>query len=616
MDKFPEFYRSMSHRLFAVMDAIGVSEDIVYRRRHAYLKQESMRSIFYQLSEINIKTYHFGSQTEGTTTPEMDSDLDTLDCQQNFNVITDNSYWKTGKENMSIIQNDLTPPGHCRLHEVDFLSESEDYPHEECLFDEENRLILPNTFAVNVEKSAFEYLGFGYERHGPSGSPFPDKDIVNGFLCSTWPLDSSLWLGRPRALHWLSSEVIAEVLEGGCFIVSVGHPESENEKVEWRVSFSKSERVLTFNINITQIKCYVLLKLIKNEVLKLIAGDQFTSYHCKLVLLFTIERLPTGLWVSENLLSCLFMCLKTMQMFFISGYCPHVFNPAVNLFAGKITLNVRLNLLTCITSIINDDVRCLLSLKSDSLGNLLALFSSRVNIRSMTCSSDSALKTEKLIIGKLAYDEHVSLCGDLFSVLSYTIKPEHSVQECIKRIINHMKNSLHYFTNGDSYEKASAQMFVAYLCSFLASLYVAYSKDHVPKFVYSLVDVLYKLSESSLGIDVASSKLKLATLYYHKGDLQKASYILKTIENMFENHVTPICGNCDCNDSPHKEFVIQFSAYLAKTSQKRVLHTVLLFCDRNSRAVHLHSDMRCIDPPVMTFEIEKKVCKNGWTGRK
>ena len=298
MDKFPEFYKPISDRLFVAMDTIGVSKYLVSSRRDAYLKRETMRSVFFQLSGLNIKTYHFGSQTEGTTTIGMNSDLDTLDCQQSFNVITDYNLKDAEKENMFLVQNDAIPPGHCRLHQADFVPGSDTYPHEECLFDEENRLILPNTFSENVEKSAFEYLGFlGYERHGPSGSPFPDKDIVNGFLCKTWPIKSSMWLDRPRAVHWLSPETVSDILHSECFIVSVGHPESENEHVEWRISFSKSERILLFSMNIAQIQCYVLLKLIKNEILKPIAGDKFTSFHCKIALLFTIERLPSGYWV-------------------------------------------------------------------------------------------------------------------------------------------------------------------------------------------------------------------------------------------------------------------------------------------------------------------------------
>ncbi|XP_060599320.1 uncharacterized protein LOC132752926 [Ruditapes philippinarum] len=560
MDKVqvPVFYKSMSDRLSVVMDTIGVSDYLVSTRRDAYLKRETMRSIFYQLSGLNIRTYHFGSQTEGTTTIGMDSDLDTLDCQQSFNMITDHNLKDMEKENMFLIQNDLTPPGHCRLHQIDFSTESDTYPHDECIFDEEKRLILENKFSLNVEKSAFEYLGFSeYKKHGPSGSPFPNKDIVNGFPCKTWPIKSSLWLDRPRADHWLSRKAVSDVLSSECFIVSVGHQKSENEHVEWRISFSKSERVLLFNMNNIQIKCYVLLKLIKNEILKPIAGDKFTSFHCKITVLFTIERLPNGFWVRENLLSCLYMCLKTLQMFLKSGHCPHIFNPDVNLFAGKITLSVRLNLLQCITNLINDHAKYLLSMKSDSLGTLLTVLTNTLNFLLLlsTCISNVSMETEKCIIGKLIYDKHVSLYGDIFSILSYTIKLEHSVQDFIRTLSNYVKKANDYFVHGIPDEKVSAKLIMAYLRPFIASLLVASSGRKTPRGVYSFVNFLLTLMDKVFCIDVASSKLKLATLYYVKGDIKKTRTILKTIEKKFGNYVVPVCGNCDCIEHPGKKFV-------------------------------------------------------------
>jgi hypothetical protein len=110
------------------------------------------------------------------------------------------------------------------------------------------------------------------------------------------------------------------------------------------------------------------------------------------------------------------MCLKTVQMFIISGHCPHIFNPDVNLFAGKITLSVQLNLLQCITNLINDNAKYLLSIKSDSLGTLLTVLTNTLNFPLLlcTCISNVSMEIEKCIIGKLIYDKHVSLYGDIF----------------------------------------------------------------------------------------------------------------------------------------------------------------------------------------------------------
>jgi D-arabinose 5-phosphate isomerase GutQ len=42
-----------------------------------------------------------------------------------------------------------------------------------------------------------------------------------------------------------------------CFVVGVGKTGSVNEAFEWRISTSFAERCLMFNLNSTQIRCYV-----------------------------------------------------------------------------------------------------------------------------------------------------------------------------------------------------------------------------------------------------------------------------------------------------------------------------------------------------------------------
>ena len=70
------FYDVMSLRLIAALEDMGVTELIVGRRRHTFLQEESVLSVMHKLRGRNVVSYHFGSMTEGTTTPGMGSDID------------------------------------------------------------------------------------------------------------------------------------------------------------------------------------------------------------------------------------------------------------------------------------------------------------------------------------------------------------------------------------------------------------------------------------------------------------------------------------------------------------------------------------------------------------
>ena len=273
-------------------------------------------------------------------------------------------------------------------------------------------------------------------------------------------------------------------------------------------------------------------------------------------------------------------------MFLSMSHCPHVFNPTVNLYSGKLSMGVRLCLLQCITNLIDDHAKCLLSLKSDSLGLHLTLLTNTLCLSNLsyTCSTNIFTKTKKDIIGQLIYDKHVSLYGDMFSILSYTIKLEHSARDCIRILYKHMKKSYDYVIHGSNEEKASGKLIIVYLGPFIASLLVSDSKGRTPQIVHSFIDCLLTLMEKVFCVDIASSKLKLATLYYLKGDIKKTIYLLNTIEKKFDKCVVTLCGNCDCMEHPSKEFVKAVS----NCSDDITAHTCVSTC-----VTFLRQERRC-----------------------
>lgn len=82
----------------------------------------------------------------------------------------------------------------------------------------------------------------------------------------------------------------------GFLVVSASHPESDEKEFQCRISFPEQERLLVTQFNSVQLMCYILLKIIKNEVVKKkIKEDTLTTYHCKTCMLYMLETTPREL---------------------------------------------------------------------------------------------------------------------------------------------------------------------------------------------------------------------------------------------------------------------------------------------------------------------------------
>jgi len=112
------FYGVMSLRLIAALEDLGVTELIIGRRRHMFLQDESMLTWVEQICGRPHVCYHFGSMTEGTTTPGMGSDIDTLCCKESVNIMSGRPDWKRGEVNLLMVKHATCSPQHYRLQAI------------------------------------------------------------------------------------------------------------------------------------------------------------------------------------------------------------------------------------------------------------------------------------------------------------------------------------------------------------------------------------------------------------------------------------------------------------------------------------------------------------------
>ena len=192
--------------------------------------------------------------------------------------------------------------------------------------------------------------------------------------------------------------------ELGCLFVPVGHPHSEEQHLLWRISPSHQERLLLTSFNSVQLQCYILLKLIKKEVIgRLIEGESLSSYHCKTCMLYIIENTPEDFWNPENLVVCLESSLRLLEDWTIKGVCPNYFMPAENMFERRIHGELRLELSKVLQMLVNGKCRYLCLIEDTEFGRAFRAL----------VGCDSIQRVEHLLCEKRIRIKLEYLCGIL-----------------------------------------------------------------------------------------------------------------------------------------------------------------------------------------------------------
>jgi hypothetical protein len=370
MFQSPEYSSTLSLKLSEVLEDVGVNEKMVMKRRRVFMLRENIQTVTWRSLGDNSTTYYFGSQSEGTTTEGLHSDVDVLPVIYNMNVIQDLSEWKQNKRNHLMTQDENVTPGYCFLQLVrsnEPLFETI-VPNEEYIRDNKGRILLKNTILNGLREDA--------ERHGPSNA-LPEKvgysstDIVFGFPCNSLPQSALHSLDRQSIGRLPTSEMIRFAASNGCFVVGTSSKISTYPELEWRISTSLGERCFMFNLNITQLHCYVLLKIILKSFLTPERESALSSFMCKTVVLHCIQNTDRFIWKKNNIFTCLTYCLLELQSYIQNENCPHFIIPENNLMAGQFTAEEKLDILRKISDIIQSDGRCLLRISIDDIGNRL-----------------------------------------------------------------------------------------------------------------------------------------------------------------------------------------------------------------------------------------------------
>ncbi|OWF42537.1 uncharacterized protein LOC110460913 [Mizuhopecten yessoensis] len=167
------------------------------------------------------------------------------------------------------------------------------------------------------------------------------------FHCRSWPDHLSNFRYRRRRYDWPSKTIINYIVQNGCHFVAIGDKHSNLSAMQWRISFSLSEKALVLKFNHVQFKTYALLKLFQKECIECNESIKslLCSYFMKTIIFHAIERSPGSLWAEEYILVCFWFCIDILFNFVTNENCPNFFVTNHNMFLGNFTGDNRKKLL-------------------------------------------------------------------------------------------------------------------------------------------------------------------------------------------------------------------------------------------------------------------------------
>ncbi|XP_060554209.1 uncharacterized protein LOC132715233 [Ruditapes philippinarum] len=537
MSDIPNHTRSFSLQLSKVLDDIGVSDATVRKRREIMLANETIKIIQQKMLGKEVTIYSFGSQTEGTTAIGLNSDTDTLVSDNRFNIIQDLAEWRVGYKNVLMVHDPNTPPGYCLLQET-----YDNYPSP-VVHIQTGRDLLRNDWFV-------DRMPAGTVRHGPSLSTrglqgLNDDDIVHAYYCKSWPKEARQWINTTRPGYWPPEELKRQAMNDGCFVVPVGLHGTENEDFQWRISTSLTERRLMFSLNIVQIRCYVLMKMILKSYQTLVSEDALSSFICKTVLLHCIEREGENLWQDDNLLNCLNICLKFLHDCVLLEHCPHFIIRENNLMARRIPPDIKPQILTTIQYILDSDGNALNEIQIDQLGMRLSLIqfenAHHTNISEVDLPAPTMTQS---VSEHLLYNFMLGLSARIKGIISTLT--DYKTETVVQTLSQYIDKLVSNYPEGDDTAKTACTVLSSFLYmshgSVLASRCISRNEPITE-------NILLILEQGSM-TDFSCS-LKQASVFYCKGDIPQTKSILDQTDQQYSiEHLQSVCG---CYQSPDRE---------------------------------------------------------------
>ena len=558
-----------------------------------------------------VSVYYFGSRADGTTTIGMESDLDQVRILNNLPVVTDPQDHPVGTS-LLFIQDDTTPAGYCKLRLVQDgvpqhgeIPKSNPYPDRYCrdLFqftrDTDTRLVC----CFKPNKNARRGIE---QRHGPALTTNATQnvismDIVHAVECQSISRFKHTWLNRKRNFNWPTDDILQTCSNLGCLFVPVGHSKSvdtEQEK-QWRISFSHQEKLLVSQFSPVQYKCFIVLKIIKKELISESVPDSLSSYHVKTCMFYAIENTPCTLWKPENLLSCISLCLRKLLEWVQAGYCPNYFIPEENMFDRRVHNIVRKRLRQVLQRLVSADCKFLYSIQCDGLGKKFKYNALTQCVTTGDVDDSNYIST----VAKLRVLRDVCFSTYRYGILQITQIYKNSIESSLKKTLQSISALLNTptITRHTLEETQQAKSFMLpYLELTLMSNRVACAVDqneHNREIRRLLTSIRWK--EISFSSDSFSSRLKQASMLYMLGDYQTSLNVLSSLTGLVRYSYCACSWDKDIFVSPDDATLLQATRGIPDVTPQYLLRNVFIPC------VYFLPTEKSVTPTALCYEMER-----------
>ena len=346
----------ISRGLYKVVGAKLGTEKIVDMRRRVMALEQSMFTTIWRHNEKWEDTILSGSKCEGFRFAS--SDIDIMIVHRGIRVIFSmDSELHTTHQTLLMAACNITKPGFALLTPLN--ASTNQYINQTCMWHEDRFYISSKSW-----REKFTSIHPHAYTHGPCSTVVignNETDFANCLKSDRLPKSAHCFLRRLHRAGWPSTCTLQKIISGGCHFVAIGAKESPNEHLEWRLSFSSTEKLLIHSMNHAQFLCYGLLKIFLKEAIDMHEDIKglLCSYFLKTALFWEISDNRIT-WNASNFLSCFWICFQRLLYRINNEYCPNFFIPENNMFAGKFHGEVRTNLLTHLVSLYEEGYYCLL----------------------------------------------------------------------------------------------------------------------------------------------------------------------------------------------------------------------------------------------------------------
>ncbi|VDI00760.1 Hypothetical predicted protein [Mytilus galloprovincialis] len=216
---------------------------------------------------------------------------------------------------------------------------------------------VSNEYDLNGPSVTEKYFNQFYKNKSGMKGPSLIRDNVPCLAYLHWPTLADEWKLRFKSNGWLNEEIVRKVVSKQCLLAPVGHRDCDENEMQWRISF-RGEGLIFEQLNIIQLYCFIVLKIILKDDLKEWLPDSnktiLSSYCIKHLIFWCIETTENISWSQENFVACVHLCLSRLQTYLKDRNLPHYIIPARNLFTSKMTPGLTITLQDAIQKYIQD----------------------------------------------------------------------------------------------------------------------------------------------------------------------------------------------------------------------------------------------------------------------